>query len=220
MPAESKKIPNWVQSFALILDRHPVAADDYSLVLSGNGTAGSELLRWWPTPGEAGTLADQLAALPATPGTRLTLMGQPDAFLAEELARQGWVPTENRTLLAARTEDVAQAVKLPETATLFEAPLDDYDVVEITEFDHPVARARIVFGEGHALLSDPQVSDGADPRTYAAAALANLAAAAASHGYGLLFMVVPTAADTGRAMLRPDGWSQATPLLTLTLGGA
>ncbi|GAA4366808.1 hypothetical protein [Paeniglutamicibacter cryotolerans] len=220
MPTESKKIPHWVRSLALIRDLHPVAVDGYSMVLTGSGLTGPELLRWWPTPGEVGALADQLAALPSAPGTRLTLLGQPDAFLAKELARQGWAPTETRTLLAARTEDVAQVAKLPETATLFEAPLDDYDVVEITDFDHSVARARIVFGEGHALLSEPQVSDRVDPSTYVDAALANLAAAAARHGYGLLFMVVPTKADTGRAILRPEGWSQATPLLTLTLGGA
>lgn len=220
MPSEPKMIPAWVRSLALIEDRRATGSDEHSLVLSGNENSGPELVRWWPTPNEVGTLADQLATLPAAPGTRLTFMGQPDAFLTAELGRQGWVPTEARSLLAALSNDVQQAPVLPETASLFEAPLDDYDVVEITDFDHPVARARIVFGEGHALISEPQVSDRDDPETYIAAALANLAGSAAGHGYALIFMVVPATLDTGRATLRPDGWSQATPLLTFTKRGA
>lgn len=216
MPTEHKKIPAWTHSFALIQDRIPAAADDYSVAFSAAGNNSLELLRWWPTPGDVGTLVDQLAALPDTPGTRLTLLGQPDAFLTGELVRLGWIPTEHRSLLVARTEDVAQVVKLPETASLFEAPLDDYDVVEIADFDHSVVRARIVFGEDHALFSDPELSSTVDTQVHAAAALANLAAAAASHGFELLFMVVPADGDTGRAKHRPEGWSQATPLLTLS----
>ncbi|WP_411734650.1 hypothetical protein [Paeniglutamicibacter sp.] len=216
MPFESTSLPPWVQSFALIRDRTLVRDESGRLHSLADDGSNYEITCNWPA-------ADSLPALLADPGlsahqgqTRLTFLGAPNEAVGRELASQGWSLSDRRVLLVALANDVEQVVALPETATLFEAPMNDYDVVEIADFDSPAGRGRIRFAEGFALLGDPSITATWNVEQFRAAILANLAAAAARQGLPLLFMV--TSADTaaGTRAERAAGWSNATQLTTFT----
>lgn len=217
MPFEPKSLPPWVHSFALLRDRTVVRDDPGHLhSLAGDGSD-YEIICHWPA-------ARELSALLGDPGLavhqgqrRLTFLGAPDGEAWRELAARGWSLSDRRVLLAALANDVEQVASLPETATLFEAPMDDYDVVEITDFDSPAGRGRIRFAEGFALLGNPSITATANVGQFRAAILANLAAAASRQGLPVLFMV--TSADTaaGTRAERAAGWSNATQLTTFTM---
>lgn len=55
-------------------------------------------------------------------------------------------------LLVIATADVPQPPRLPEGGGLSEAPLGDYDAVELTVFGRPAAKGRIAFGDGVAAI--------------------------------------------------------------------
>jgi hypothetical protein len=43
--------------------------------------------------------------------------------------------------------------------SVFEAPLEDYDVVELTRFDRPLVRGRVAFGDGFAVVGPVRAVD-------------------------------------------------------------
>lgn len=216
MPFESTSLPPWVRSFALLRDRTVVRDESGRLQSRSEDGSNHEITCAWPTP-------EGLPALLGDPNltehrgqTRLTFLGAPDEAVIRELTSRGWSLSDRRVLLVALASDVEQMVSLPETATLFEAPMDDYDVVEIADFDAPAGRGRIRFGEGFALLGDPSITATSNVEQFRAAILANLAATADGQGLPVLFMV--TSADTaaGTRAERAAGWSNATQLTTFT----
>ena len=133
MPSQPNSLPRWVHSFALLRDR-TVTRDEAGLLQSvATDESDNEVTCSWPAP-------ESLASLLADPGlangpgqTMLTLLGTPDEAVIGTLQEQGWSRKGNRVLLAALTNDVDQEIRLPETATLFEAPMENYDVVEIAD---------------------------------------------------------------------------------------
>lgn len=214
MPSEPNSLPRWVHSFALLRDR-TVTRDEAGLLHSvAKDESDHEVTCVWPAPEHlASLLVDpDLANRPGQ--TMLTLLGTPDDAVISELNAQGWSRTGNRVLLAALANDVDQLVNLPETATLFEAPMENYDVVEIADFDAPVGRGRIRFAQGFALLGDPNIIDTSNAGQFRAAILANLAAAATRQGLSVLFMVTKADNATGTRAERANGWSNATQLTT------
>lgn len=217
MPFESKALPPWVHSFALLRDRTVVRDDSGRLhSLAGDGSDYEVTCSWPAAEGLSALLGDpDLAAHPGQ--MRLTFLGAPDGEVSRELAARGWSLSDRRVLLVALANDVEQLVSLPETATLFEAPMEDYDVVEVTDFDSPAGRGRIRFAEGFALLGDPSITATSNVGQFRAAILASLAAAASRQGLPVLFMV--TSADTaaGTRAERAAGWSNATQLTTFTM---
>lgn len=217
MPVESTSLPPWVHSFALIRDR-AVLRDEagwlHSLAEDGSNY---EITCPWPK-------YDGLRSLLNDPGlsahqgqTRLTFLGTPDETLGRDLASLGWSLSDRRVLLVALANDVEQVVSLPETASLFEAPMNDYDVVEVADFDAPAGRGRIRFAEGFALLGEPSITATSNVEQFRAAILANLAAAAARQGLSVLFMVTTADTAAGTRAERAAGWSNATQLTTYTM---
>ncbi len=214
MPSESNSLPRWVRSFALLRDR-TVTRDEAGLLHSvARDESDNEVTCVWPA-------AEDLASLMADPDlasqpgqTMLTLLGAPDAAVIDGLQAQGWSRKGNRVLLAALANDVDQVINLPETATLFEAPMENYDVVEIADFDAPAGRGRIHFAQGFALLGDPSIMATSNAEQFRAAILANLAAAATRQGLSVLFMVTSADNATGTRAERAKGWSNATQLTT------
>ena len=216
MPFESTSLPSWVRSFALLRDRVVVRDEGgrlHSLAADGSNY---EITCLWPAP-------DGLSSLLGDPGlaghqgqTRLTFLGAPHGPIARELTSDGWSLTDRRVLLVALANDVDQVVSLPETATLFEAPMNDYDVVEVADFDAPAGRGRIRFAEGFAMLGDPSITATSNVEQFRAAILANLAAAAAGQGLPVLFMVTTADTAAGTRADRAAGWSNATQLTTFT----
>lgn len=216
MPFESTSLPPWVNSFALLRDRTVVRVESGRLHSRAEDGSNYEITCTWPA-------REQISALLGDPGisahhgqTRLTFLGTPDASVGGELASRGWSLSDRRVLLVALANDVEQVATLPETASLFEAPMNDYDVVEIADFDAPAGRGRIHFADGFALLGDPSITATSNVEQFRAAILANLAAAAARQGLPVLFMVTTADTAAGTRAERATGWSNATQLTTFT----
>lgn len=213
MSAVAKNLPSWVSDLALLRDRRITHDDAQELHSRGESATDNEVMRWWPVDSDS-AWAESLASYES--GTKLCLLGTANEAFAAQLASAGWQPTEHHVLLAAATDDVEQNATLPETATLFDAPLDDYDVVEITHFDAPVARGRIRFGAGFALLGEPVITASDDAETFRHAMIATLAASATRQGLAWLFMVASADNSAGTRTQRGAGWSNATLITTYT----
>lgn len=56
------------------------------------------------------------------------------------------------TVLAIATTEVPQPPKLPEGGDISEAPMGEYDVVELTVWGRPAAKGLVAFGEGVAAI--------------------------------------------------------------------
>lgn len=212
MPSTPKSLPRWAGDLAVITDRTITSEDAFEVHSAGPTAVDFELLGWWPAPGEVAPLSARVAELAAGNTQHLTLLGTPDEEAAHTLKALGWVLEAHQVLLAAQTDDVDQSIQIPETATLFEAPMDDYDVVEIADFDAPAARGRVRFSEGFALLSEPEIIAPGNTEQFRTAIIANLAAAASGQGLSWLFMVVAADNAAGTRDLRGAGWSNATLL--------
>ena len=216
MPSEPKNLPGWVRELAPLKDR-TIINDDFSELHSfGNANGDFELLRWWPARDEVPSLNNLVSERAQGRFAQLTLLGTPDETVINELANHGWTAKEHQVLLAATTDDVEQVVGLPETVTLFEAPMDDYDVVEIADFDAPAGRGRIRFAEGFALLSEPEIMSSNNAEQFRSAIIANQAASASRQGLPWLFMVAEADNSSGTRTLRGAGWSNATLITTFT----
>lgn len=213
MSAVAKNLPSWVSDLALLRDRHITRDDTQEIHSRGESASDNEVMRWWPTESDS-TVAESLTRYES--GTKLCLLGTANEAFAAQLAAAGWQLTEHQVLLAAATDDVEQNAALPDTATLFDAPLDDYDVLEITHFDAPAARGRIRFGDGFALLGDPVITATENAETFRHAIIANLAASATRQGLGWLFMVTSADNTAGTRTQRGAGWSNATLITTYT----
>ena len=196
MTPAARPLPEWTNGYAKLRDR--IASVPAPGILRSVAADGGdvELLRYWP---------EDTWQIPADTN-RLMLLGQPVEHSSAALSEQGWQLGATLVLLAGRPDDVEQVVKLPDTSALFEAPMDDYDVVEVTDFDRPVARGRMHFGPNYALLSDPDLFSPSDPDTARRAVLANFAGSAFQHGLPWLLLVASE--DNARELA--EGWSRAT----------
>lgn len=198
MTSAARPLPEWTTGYAKLRDR--IASFPGPGVIRSVSEEGEdvELLRYWPQePWDVGNDVN-----------RLMLLGRTEEQTAKALAGQGWELNATLVLLAARPTDVEQVVKLADTSALFEAPMDDYDVVEVTDFDRPVARGRMHYGQNYALLSDPDLYSPQDPDTARRAVLANFAGAAFQHGLPWILLV----ASEENSRQLAEGWSRATPI--------
>ncbi|GAB3286057.1 hypothetical protein GCM10027449_32280 [Sinomonas notoginsengisoli] len=112
------------------------------------------------------------------------------------------------TVLAIPTGDVPQPPKLPEGGGISEAPLEEYDVVELTIWGRPAAQGRIAFGDGVAAIGGfGFAADDADGRL-GAAVVSALAEEAFLEGAEWLVTVI----DGDPAAIPPylaQGWTEA-----------
>lgn len=196
MNGTTRSLPAWTQAYALIRDRiaaFPTPGEIRSVNHSGDDV---EILRYWP---------DASWAAPAD-AQRLVFLGSPNEQTARALQDAGWHEAAQMSLLAGMPDDVEQVVSLADTSVVFEAPMNDYDVVEVTEFDRPVARGRMHYADTFGLLSDPDLYAPSDPDAARRAVLANFAGAAYGHGLPWLFLVTSNATELA------EGWSKATDI--------
>lgn len=198
MSGTTRSLPAWTEAYALLRDRiasFPKPGEIRSVNHDGEDV---EILSYWPEPS---------FTVPSD-AQRLVFLGAPNPQTADALRAAGWKESATMALLAGKPDDVEQVVKLPDTSALFEAPMDDYDVVEITDFDRPVARGRMHYGSTFGLLSDPDLYAPSNPDVARRAVLANFAGAAYSHGLPWLLLV----ATSEHAGNLAEGWSKATNL--------
>ncbi|GAB2727403.1 hypothetical protein ACX801_13465 [Arthrobacter bambusae] len=113
-------------------------------------------------------------------------------------------------LMTAPPGEVNSAPPLESEYGVFEAPLEDYDVVELTRFDRPLARGRVVFGDGFAVVGPVRpVDGGAVALDHEAVVLARLAEEAFVEGADVVYAPVDAgAADRYEAL----GWTRAGEL--------
>ncbi|WP_159613474.1 hypothetical protein [Glutamicibacter sp. JC586] len=198
MSGTARALPGWASDYALLRDRiasFPNQQEIRSVNQSGEDV---EILRYWP---------DESWSAPAD-AQRLIFLGPASSSVSAKLENDGWTQTATMHLLAGKPDDVEQVVQLPDTSGLFEAPMDNYDVVEVTDFDRPVARGRMHFGATYGLLHDPDLFSPSNPDVARRAVLANFAGSAYSHGLPWLLLV----ATEEHAAQLPAGWSKATEL--------
>lgn len=155
------------------------------------------------------------------PGTELSgaptlhVVTDDPAGLRDAAASSGLVQTDSLVLLEADTEDLDLVPHLPANANMAEAPMENYDAVEVALFDRPVARGRMNVGEDSAVLAMLSVDADAEPAgDYEQAMIAALGEEAFLHGADTLFLVAP--ADQAERVAAVPGWSRAAEILTFT----
>lgn len=115
------------------------------------------------------------------------------------------------TVLAIATGDVPQPPRLPEGGGISEAPLGEYDVVELTIWGRPAAQGRIAFGDGIAAIGGfGFAADDADGRL-GAAVVSALAEEAFLEGAEWLVTIVEGDSAQTPAFLA-EGWAEAGKL--------
>jgi len=203
------QLSEWAVLWGLVRGRE--AAVEGSTVLispDGDGDGGPDVVMAWPGDA-AGRLSD--AGLTAGEGRRLTLATADASDARSHALALGLTAIAELVLLTADTAGIAGAVALPEDAQLASAPMDDYDVAEISVFDHPVCSGRISIGDTSAVIGDLRAETPQDRDTYEPALLAALAEEAFLHGAGTLFLITePDEADRFVAA----GWTAAGHVLS------
>jgi len=200
----------WVPAWTDLQERSVGPMDGGFIIEGGMGqdTEGREYLAGWPGPD-----AEQLAAKASgEPGVRLTLLcSDADADAAKGLAPGGLVPVAERVLLMAPTGELNTAVKLPENAQVALAPMETFDAVEITVFDHPVAKGRIQVRDDFAAVAITELPEGPEKETFERGLFAAMAEEAFLHGAEYLHMVVEMEAA---APYEASGWAAAGRLVS------
>lgn len=150
---------------------------------------------------------DAAARFPA-PAGMVTLVGDSSEALAE--ATQGWRDVRAMVLLTAATDDMNASPKLPPNVETAEAPMETYDLVEISLFDKPVLSGRIAMEDDVAFVGgfETYAPEGAGMEHVATHLLAEEAFV---HGADTLFTVV---APEVVADFEAAGWSVAAHVVT------
>jgi len=101
-------------------------------------------------------------------------------------------PQEPAALVVAAPSDVNLQPTLPSEYSISEAPLEDCDVVELSRFDSPLARGKVAFGDGFAVLGPVlPVKEAEVAPEHEAAVLAAAAEQAYIEGAETLYAPVP-----------------------------
>jgi hypothetical protein len=203
-------LPLWAGAWAAVRGQSS-AAEGLGIVIAPSGEhAHPEYVLAWP-----GADAERAAAAVLEhPGAVLTLVtGEPGDELVDYAAARGLAAAGHAVLLTAATDQLNAAPDLPENAELAQAPLELYDFVEISVFDHPVASGRIRIADGLAVIGGLQAQAPGSGDTLEPAVLAALADEAYVHGAATLYTIVPPdrAAD-----YIASGWTQAARIVSLS----
>ncbi|PYI69683.1 hypothetical protein CVV68_00810 [Arthrobacter livingstonensis] len=196
----------WGPAWAAVRGLEGVAADN-SVAITGFV---SERLAPWPGDGAE----EHAGSVPE--GTVLQLVTEDPQSAGQFAESLGFRPAGALVLLTAQTDDLEQVPSLPADAYVAEAPMENYEAVEVALFDRPVAGGRIKLAEGLAVLGGLHVDDGHGERegVFEQAMAAALAEEAFLHGADVLFLVSDAAQAERFAAV--DGWSKAADILTFT----
>ena len=198
----------WVPAWADLQERTAVEVDSGFVLgaAAGQDPESLEYVAGWPGPG-AGELAGKAAA---GKGMRLTLLCA-DADAAKDQVQGDLAPVDERVLLTAPTAELNGAVELPENSQVALAPMETFDAVEITVFDHPVAKGRIQVRDDFAAVAVTGLPQGPEKEAFEQGLFAAMAEEAFLHGAEYLHMVVePEAA----ARYESAGWTAAGRLVS------
>ncbi|WP_168709345.1 hypothetical protein [Arthrobacter sp. PAMC25564] len=205
-------LPLWAAAWAAV--RGQTSAPEGSGVLTAAAGEHShpEYILAWP-----GTDADRAAeTVRQHPGAVLTLVSGGSGDALGYAAARGLAPVGHAVLLTARTDELNAVPELPENAELAQAPLELYDLVEISVFDHPVASGRIRIEDGLAVIGGLQTHTAESGKSFEPAVLAALADEAYVHGADTLYTVL---GPHQVADYTASGWTVAAHIISLGAPG-
>ncbi|MBP2412204.1 hypothetical protein JOF48_001003 [Arthrobacter stackebrandtii] len=187
---------DWARAWAAVQDLESTA--EGAAVLMG----GRRVAVW---PGEAAVPVD---------GAELVLVTEDAAGAVGYAQSLGLRTTDRALLLRAATEDLDLNPDLPADAYLADAPMENYDLVELALFDRPVGSGRLAMGAGLAVISRLAVDDGHEEQLarFEHAMVAGLGDEAFAHGADVIYLVAGEAQAQRFAAV--DGWSQLAEVLT------
>ncbi len=191
---------DWAPAWAAVRDLE-------SEVSGGVVTVGAQRVMMWPGD------PDSSAASEAASGSLVLVTDDADAatHFAQSL---GLRAAGRQVLLNAETDTLDLVPDLPPDANLAEAPMENYDLVEVALFDRPVARGRLSLGEELAVLAELSVDEGHEELVHALeqAMVAGLGEEAFTHGADTLFLVASE--EQAARFDAVEGWSRAAEILT------
>lgn len=201
-------LPLWAAALAAVRGQTSAPKDSGVVTAAAVEHAHPEYILAWP-----GASADRAAeTVRQHPGAVLTLVTADSGAALSYAAAQGLTPVGQAVLLTAPTDELNAAPNLPENAELAQAPLELYDVVEISVFDHPVASGRIRIGDGVAFVGSLRTEAPAAGKGFESAVLAALADEAYVHGADTLYTVLdPQEVEPFTA----SGWTVAAHIVSL-----
>lgn len=164
---------------------------------------GNQQLMVWPGDPAAATGASALVLVTDDP--------EGAAQFAQSL---GLKEQARQVLLSAVTETLDLVPDLPADANLAEAPMENYDLVEVALFDRPVARGRLSLGEEIAVLAAFSVDEGNDEvlGMLEQSMVAALGEEAFTHGADTLFLIADE--EQANRFAAVEGWSRAAEILS------
>lgn len=197
---------DWVPAWAAVQDQESEVAGSVVMV-------GARPAMVWPA--DDGANVDGLADTVAQAPELVLVTEDPDGAtrLAESL---GLRAATRLVLLCAETDNLDLVPHLPQDANLVEAPMGNYDLVEVALFDRPVARGRLGLGEGLGVLAALDVDPGHEDLlpAFEQAVVAGLGEEAFTHGADVLFLVAGQ--EQAARFAAVDGWSQVAQILSFT----
>jgi hypothetical protein len=201
-------LPLWASAWAAVRGQTSAPEGSGVVIAPVGEHAPREYIYSWPGPD-----ADRAAEiLRQHPGAVLTLVtGEPWDALSYAAAHD-LTPVGHAALLTAPTEELNAAPDMPENAELAQAPMELYDVVEISVFDHPVASGRIRIQDGLAVIGSLQTDSPESGKGFKSAVLAALADEAYVHGADIIYTVLdPHEVELYAA----SGWAVAAYIVSL-----
>ena len=198
-----EEFPRWVQAWAALLDLTPQ-------MTAGVATMGPSHVMVWP-----GKEASAQAAL--MDGSAELILVTEDPAGAVQFARdQGLRETSRAVLLRAETQNLDLVPRLPVDANLADAPLENYDVVEVALFDRPVASGRLRRAGDLAVVTAMDVEDEYQElrHTFELAIMAELGEEAFTHGAETLYLIA--GAEQAERFAAIEGWGKAADILNFS----
>lgn len=203
MASWQEEFHNWVPAWAALQDLVPQVSGDVV-------TMGAKQVTVWP----GGAAAAQ--AGPLSPRHELVLVTEDPVGAAQFGQSQGLRETNRAVLLRAETENLDLVPHLPADANLADAPLENYDLVEVALFDRPVASGRLRLTGSVAVVSTLEVDDEQEDlrHTFELAMMAELGEEAFTHGADTLYLVAGV--EQAERFAGVDGWSKIAEIVSFS----
>ncbi|WP_425862759.1 hypothetical protein [Arthrobacter sp. TWP1-1] len=190
---------DWAPAWAAVQDQESEVAGNVV-------TIGAQRVMMWPGDADSSAASEASGSL---------VLVTEDVDGATHFAQSlGLRATRHQVLLNAETDTLDLVPDLPPDANLAEAPLENFDLVEVALFDRPVARGRLSLGDELAVLAELSVDDGHEElvHTLEQAMVAGLGEEAFTHGGDTLFLVASE--EQAARFDAVEGWSRAAEILT------
>ncbi|GAA4053557.1 MULTISPECIES: hypothetical protein [Arthrobacter] len=201
--------PLWAAGWAAVRGQTSTPEGAVVVTAAAAADAPPEYIVAWP-----GSDADRTAeTVRQQTGAVLTLVTAESGDALDYAAARGLATVGQAVLLTAPMEELNAVPELPENAELAQAPLELYDLVEISVFDHPVASGRIRIEDGLAVIGSVRTHAPESEKGLEAAVLAALTDEAYVHGAKTLYTVLR---PHQVADYTASGWTVAAQIVSLS----